>query len=412
MKTDMIRIGNKVYCTALMMLCLIAFFSCVQVDVCSDSKHAHLGEVVVSYQWPENIGEERPDSMLALVNRVVNNHYVGYVTDSETSEGGRYIFGKMYDEADSRLQVREGEYRMFAFNHDPAIYNFDGLHEAEGESLNAVDMNDLAVAYVGRDCDKKSWRDDFNPGLQYIASDIKPIYYAVYPNPNNAVVDSTQKYSFGVRVGESVNVLLEPRKATQDITFSLPIYAESLVTIDSIIAEVSGIPHKMMLRSGKLDIDTVYRMLFQFDVNESCVMPDTVLKINEGGTWVDKAFALYNYQSTISVTGLVSNKDPKAGFGAGILQLCVYASCDNGNGDKEEFVSFARINLYNTLTQTPLVVKIDDAKEGIYFIKNTGENPNMPYSSTLCVPDTLLFMHDGAMLQTNEDDSKDSWEIL
>ena len=412
MKTEMIRIYNKVYRTALMLLCLIAFFSCVQVDVCSDNKHAHLGEVVVSYQWPENIGEERPDSMLALVNRVVNNHYVGYVTDAETSEGGRYIFGKMYDEADSRLQVREGEYRMFAFNHNPAIYNFEGLHETEDESINALDMSGLAVTYVGRDCDKKGWRDDLNPGLQYIASDIKPIYYAIYPNPSEAKVDSTQKYSFGVRVGESVNVLLEPQKATQDITFSLPIYAESQVTIDSIIAEVSGIPHKMMLRSGKLDIDTVYRMLFQFDVNEDCAQLDTILNIDEGGAFVEKAFSLCEYLSTISVTGLVSNKNPKAGFGAGILQLCVYASCDNENGGKEEFSSYARINLYNTLTQTPLVVKIDDVKEGTYFIKNSGENPNMPYSNTLCIPDTLLFMHNGSMSQTNEDGSKDSWEIL
>ena len=408
MKTDMIRIVNKVYCTALMMLCLTAFFSCVQVDVCSDDKHAHLGEVVVSYQWSENIGDARPDSMLALVNRVVNNHYVGYVTDAETSEGGSYLFGKMYDDADSRLKVREGEYRMFAFNHDPAVYDFKGMNEAEN---GTIDMNDLAVAYVGGDCDKKNWRDDFNPGLQYIASDIKPIYYAVYPNPNKAVVDSTQEYTFGVRLGESAKVLLEPQRATQDISFSLPIYAEGGVTIDSVVAEISGIPHKMMLRSGKLDIDTVYRMLFQFGANEDYVKQDTILKISEGGALVEKAFSLCEYQSTISVTGLVPNKDPKAGFGAGILQLCVYASSNDSEGNKEEFASYARINLYNTLTQNPLVVKIDDAKEGTYFIKNSGENPNMPYSNMLCIPDTLMFMHNGVMLQTNIDGLKDSWEI-
>jgi hypothetical protein len=412
MKTDMVRIGDKIYRTALMMLCLTAFISCVQVDVCSDDKHTHLGEVVVSYQWPDNVGDERPDSMLALVNRVVNNHYIGYVTDAETSEGGRYIFGKMYDEEDNRLQVREGEYRMFAFNHDPAVYNFNGLNETEDtDLLNTMDMNDLEVAYVGCECDRKGWRDDLNPGLKYISSNFKPIYYAIYPNPNKAEVDSTQEYTFGVRVGESAKVLLEPQRATQDITFSLPLYAESQVTIDSIVAEVSGIPHKMMLRSGKLDIDTVYRMLFLFDVDENYVRQDTILKINEGGACVDKAFVLCNYQATISVTGLIPNKDPKAGFGAGILQLCVYANSDNGNGDKEELTSYARINLYNTLTEAPLVVEIDEEKGGSYFIKNSGENPNMPYSNTLCIPDTLMFMHDGTLLQTNIDGLKDSWEI-
>ena len=170
MKSNLLRTYSKVYRAALMLLCVVSLFSCVKVDLCMEDNHTHTGDVKIFYHWPEDISEEqRPDSMLALVNRVINTHRIGYVTDAETSIGGRYRFGKVYDDAmvettpadQQPLKAGAGEYQVFAFNNDitdihnstgangVVDYRFDNLKEfGDGEHISTVSIRDLGIAYV------------------------------------------------------------------------------------------------------------------------------------------------------------------------------------------------------------------------------------------------------------------------
>ena len=136
-KTDYIY--NKVCSTALMMLCCVAFFSCTKVDVCRDRTHSHLGKISLFYDWANaNIADSPlPESMLVLVNQVVNSHRIGYVTDSTGSKGIGYRFGKMSDNiVDTELMASAGDYSVYAFNNDVdakgAMFRFDNL-EAYGD---------------------------------------------------------------------------------------------------------------------------------------------------------------------------------------------------------------------------------------------------------------------------------------
>ena len=373
----------------------------------------HTGTVKIVYHWPENIGDERPDSMLALVNRMVHPHHIGYVTGAVTSDGGRYRFGEVSAEAaaDGSLVVEAGKYQIIAFNNDIVDadkgdvkdYNFFNLSEfGDGQNQEVVGVRDLGISYVGRDLSAprlelygKDWQDT-NPYSNYIASDSKPIYFAV----NKGDEDAYERI-YDVHVGQETVVNVYPRKITQDITFSFPVYAEKgQVAVDSIIAEISGIPHKMMLYSGALDIDSTYKMLFKIDVDTNAVAQHTT--VNLGGE--DKEVTKWECLSTVSVMGLVSNKDPKDCTGAGILQLCVYASTVNADGEKEAMTpQYARINLYNTIQAAKLVV--EDPLNGIYI-----QNPDLESGATLRLDSSLVVVRDG--LQSSDNNSTDSWTIF
>lgn len=422
MKIDTNHILNKVCSTACMMLCYVAFFSCARVDLCENGNHTHLGSVSVVYDWTEIADSVRPDSILLLVNRVKDSRRVGYVTGSESSVGGRYRFGKMYDNAetgiyDESLQVLAGDYVTYAFNSDvdkkDKIYRFEYLNEyADGKYLGEVNMGHIAIAYVGRELSEMRAKgylcsEDWytvNPGLDYITTGIAPIYYAT--NERN---DSNQVFTFGVQVGKESKVTLTPKKVTQDITFSFPVYTEKQIVIDSVIAEISGIPHKMTLKSGELYIDTIYKMLFKMEVNAEKEM----LAANAA----DGAYAKYECTSTISVLGLLPNKKAGGCVGAGILQVCLYASMDNGEGVMERLApQYGWIDLHNTIKKANLVIKkerTDNPKEK-YYVQNPRESQGVPYNDSLRIEDSrLIFAVNGLVAETkSKDESVDYWVVF
>ena len=419
MKFDTNHILNKVYSTACLMLCYVAFFSCARVDLCESKVHTHLGNVSVVYDWKEIADSLRPDSMLLLVNRVKDSHHVGYVTGPESSVGGRYRFGKMSTEGES-LQVFAGDYVVYAFNSDvdkkDKIYRFEYLDEyADGQHLGEVSMNHIAIAYVGRELSEMRakgylYSEDWytvNPGVDYITSGIAPIYYAT--NERN---DSTQVFTFGVQVGKESKVTLSPKKMTQDVTFSFPVYAEKQVVIDSVIAEISGVPHKMNLKSGELYIDTIYKMLFKMEVDAENA-EDEMFAVNAA----DDAYAKYECRSTISVLGLLPNKKAGGCVGAGILQVCLYASMDNGEGVMESMnPQYAWIDLHNTIKKANLVIKKErtDKPKEKYYIQNPREAQGVPYNDSLRIEDSrLIFAADGLVVETkSKDESVDSWVVF
>ena len=410
---------------ALILLCMASLFSCVKVDLCMDTEHRHAGNIKIVYHWPED-GHEHPDSMLALVNRIVNTRRVGYVTGAETSVGGRYRFGEVYssdDATDSHpLMVGAGEYQIFAFNNDVADinkggagvndvadYRFDNLSEySDGQHIGTVGIRDLAISYVGREridpqlyLYGKDWVDFNDYDTKYIATDVRPIYRAI-----NKHDEETQNYTISVEAQQDVEVNLYPQKITQDITFSFPIYTDSQVCVDSIIAEISGIPYKMMLYTGVLSTDSTYKMLFKMDVDKENTKT-TTLSIIEGNDTIDKPFIQFECMSTISVMGLIANSDTTDHIGPGILQLCIYAHAFNDDGEKKEKTQYAKIRLYNTINKANLLIR-DDLGQ---IVQNPGTYDELPLTDTLRIDGSRLMLTRDLVLQTSDDDkSIDSWE--
>ena len=415
MKINAFHIHNKACSTALMMLCCMVFFSCVKVDLCEESSHEHLSDIKLIYHWPDSItNDERPDSMFAFFNRFTSAYRIGYITDSETSVGGHYLFGKINslfitDSADQQsLKAYPGEYRALAFNKD-AMENTEDYHfEIFGNffnenSLTQSDFRNLYISYVAHEITDsclypygKNW-STANPEYKYISTNIKPIYLA--ENRYNEDIQS-YKQTFNVQKDSKSEIHLYPQKITQDITISFPIYTEfienldsnSLLRVDSIIAEISGIPHKMCIDDRTLMVDTIYKMLFKMDVNTLNVEKEEI-EIDS----VKKTFSKWECTSTISVMGLLTNVK-ETNYGAGILQLCIYL----GNR-----VYKAKINMRTIIEDANLVIEDEFGRK----VQNPGIYPERPFNSILRIDESFLIItHDFVLNTLNSGSSLDSWQ--
>ena len=413
--------------TTLIMLCVVSLFSCVKVDLCAEAEHPHTGNIKIVYHWPED-GNEHPDSMLVLANRIINTRRVGYITGKETSIGGRYRFGKVYRNEEVNaidiypLIVSAGEYQIFAFNHDIVDtkqnghglkggpdYRVEGLDEYSSEQhFASVGIRDIGISYIGRSLKdpllnryNKDWIEAFNDYAKYIATDIKPIYRAI-----NYHDEASQEYTVSVRANENKEVNLSPQKVTQDITISFPMYTDEEVTIDSIVAEISGIPRKMMVYTGVIVADTTYKMLFPIKIDQTNTKKAT-LKVEENGKVVKKEYTQTECVGDISVIGLLANQDPKHRTGAGILVLCIYAKTTNEVGVVKTKTQYAKINLYNTIREAHLLIKNEQGE----IMQNPGTDPDKPCINTLRIDDSQLILTRDLILQTSDDDVLgDSWE--
>ena len=421
MKIDTNHILNKVYSTACLMLCYVAFFSCVGIDMYEgeSEQSRNMGYIELVYHWPEGMSDgECPDSMLALVNRSAIKHRIGYVTGTETSVGGRFHFGKLL-KTDS-LMVTAGDYRVFAFNNNlvsvaedsldentVADFRFENLEEFLSEELQEeIKVSDLCISYVAHDVAEpygKDWQGkDGNRYSKFVANIPRGLYCA-----ENRFDESAKSYTFNVQNNGKTVVDLYPEKLTQDITISFPVYTEYVdrlsadeqLYVDSIIAEISGIPHKMLIRNRTLMVDTTYKMVFKMDVDKKNT------ERTELPTLPNKVFQKNECSATISVLGLLPNADgPDYSIGAGILQLCIYTHLES-NRVCESRAKYAKINMYNTINDANLVIKAEGR-----IVQNPGTYPELPFSDTLRIENSFLAItRDFVLESVNDENSLDSW---
>jgi hypothetical protein len=307
------------------------------------------------------------------------------------------------------LMASAGDYSVYAFNNDVdakgAMFRFDNLEAySDGQHLGVVGIQDLTMSYVGYklgeiDSYGKEWVS-INPGFDYISTGVKPIYLAT----NNSRT-SAKEHTFSVHEGSETRIHVYPRKITQDITFSIPVYVERVdedncVSVDSVIAEVSGIPYKLKPYSGELNVDKICKLLFKMDtvcVGEECTIGDEL-----------KTFLKYDYKSTISVTGLLANKNDEGRVGAGILQLCLYAHNVKDGETIDMAPRYACINLYHTLDSANLVIEKEDSLDSrkSYFVRGTDKG-------TLDIKNGLM-LTDEELMQYPQDGnaSGDSWFVF
>ena len=441
----------KVCCRALVAGCALLMVACVKVDVCMEEYHPHTGILAVSYDWDWSgiAVDERPDSMLVFANRIVNTWRCGFITSGEGTNaegiGGRYRFGAIYKDRTSvpipgdsdiseekpedsvegeeppvvgqehsaapndTFHVRAGDFQLLAINSEHMIHN-DGqsvedfrIEMVEEYENNQLGIRDLAIAYVERDLKSdqslsiydKDWID-FNRYAKYIASEIKPIYRATIQRE-----EGSQEFTKAVRSNSVVPVTLYPEKITQDVTVSFPVIGEEGVVVDSMIAEISGIPHKMKIYSGELLTDKTLKMLFRIPTPE--LQRDTTINILiEDKEETVKAW-VSDFEETISVMGLMRNNDKSYTTGAGIMQLCVYAhTTDRETNKTKSKTIYAKVNLFNTIKRAQLLKRTDSdaivqaAKKGV-----------------LRIEDSFLIITRDLLIQTSDDDiSIDTWKEM
>lgn len=345
------RMRNWMATPFILLVTVIIAASCTDVDLCYEGQHPHIAGINLLYEWPDAVKKDtlpRPDSMLVIACRVVNNWRCCFVSTSlDKNNTGRYLYndpdtlvgdslGSLTDtlaHANATFLVRSGEYVLATASYFDERSAFTLVDMDSFEHNSAVSYKDLYAVY--KPCAltdsrlnrySKGWIDR-NPYSHYIADSHTPIFY-----------DSEKIISLWDN--KTREVVMHPKKISQNILFKFDIKKQN-VYIDSVIAEISGICERMNLYTRQINSNKTYKAMFT---------------PQEETSTLSVANALAHFSGEISVTGLVAGKGTDLTTGAGILQLAIHTYIFDAAGIKRTKTLHAGINLYNTITKWGKVI--------------------------------------------------------
>lgn len=362
-----------------------AFAACsTEVELCEENLHPHYASVKYDYDWQSNT--QKPDSMYVIAYRVINYWKSAVVVDTET-KFGHYLFnapplieedggeeplpddtpaedgdgtlpddtpaedgGQTDTEQDEEpkeennsidvFRIKEGTYKFITFNMDTTELKYDDVIRYMTSDANDLKLQDLYVEYKNYSKESKElnyilkgW-DDYNPYANYIQPNMRPVYFDTIPARTI--------------VGKDVKTLtFKPNPLTQNIDIYFDIKKDISNTkfiIDSVVAEVSGVPSKINLSNGYIDITKTYKMMFHTKLTDS---NGNLIEDTE----TNKAVSCY---ANINVASIVQSISETVRTGPGIMQVVIYTHAKDGNETYYKVIQ-GKINLFNTLENADLI---------------------------------------------------------
>lgn len=352
------------------LLTLTLCLSCTDAELCYQPNHPHRADAKFSFDWGSY--QEIPDSMLVICNRVVNLWKAAAVVNSQTNIG-HFIFnaprvpasetpapptegeetdtpteGEETDtpaegeETDTpappatraatsspesdRFSLPVGTYKFVAISCDTTELDYTNVYKFLNDNTGMV-LQDVDVSYKtygirdkGYRGFRPGWEDNNNYGARYMQPDVFPLFYdTIAPRDLN--------------LGETMRCHFTPKALTQNIDVYLTVKKKSEknpFTIDSVQAELAGIPISLNLSTGYLDITKTAKLPFRMDRyvdgQKLEVVKDSEGKIVSSGDTHESTEI--ECHGNIDCTGIVYNADPEALSGPGIMQLAIYLTIE------------------------------------------------------------------------------------
>lgn len=401
----------------------VMFTACgTDMELCGKTEHPHSGQVSFMYDW--RTYTNLPDSMYLVSYRSTNSFKSALVlcADSNKVAVGRFLFNRpvftssivtptdttvndsvVVDEglldgevAEAKTRAAEqsdvwdglmktGIYKFISFNVDTAQVVCNSITDFVTDN---AESDDLWVEYktVTKDAEvldslMPEWKD-YNAYSDYVLPWLNPIYYTAQRK----------------LVSEGVNeVIFMPSRVTQllNIRFNISKSGSKKVpfVVDSVKAEISGVPTRINIANGYMDISKTQKMLLDVDFIDA--KGNT---IDEDGIEIsDSAKSTYlRCQSKINVPTIVNAESSAMTTGPGIMQLIIYTHLE---GQAKSNVIQTKINLYNTLRKANLYTYVDEHR----YVKRRIGGTTLSISANLTI--------DGKKLSENGDNSGglDQW---
>ena len=445
------RLNDNILRMAAAALSAMAMASCtVDVDLCSDPIHPHSAEVAYSFDFGGVEGA--PDTMIVVANRVVNRR-ISAMNVSTATGSGRFIVGELpavpvapgqgdgegetpggdgeevtpgggedtpdggeatpggEDETPggeeetpggegetpseggdapgseelSEFRLPVGTYRFLTFNMDSTEYIYTDVVKFLAGS-DSVAMGDLYIeyrSYPKNDPDLRGtipdWQD-YNPYAGYIQPDLRPLFVAT------AGADLAH--------GQRRQCRFAPRVTSQlvDVYFDITKYEGGTpFIVDSVVAEISGLPYRVNLVNGNLDIRRTNKMMFRMGL------------VDAGGNPQPDTYAATSAtcHASISVPGIVPGSSTDVNTGPGIMQVMIFMHSENPDDPSEPLHKMVqgKINLFNTLREARLTDYTDDMR----FVRRTCDHGELDINAPLII--------DGDAIQESPDNDGglDAW---
>lgn len=373
-------------CAAISMLGLA---SCnTDVDLCYQGPHPHTTPVAFSFDWSRT--NLKPDSMYVIANKIIKNRLYTMAVSS-TSKSGHFIYKDDYT-TDSTQQeklnlfpLNSGEYKFFAFALDGTELKYDNVNEfVYGNNANER-ISDIYLEYKTYEKGAPELKsrvanwDDYNPYANYIQTNVTPVCF-----------DSIPLTTIDGRARQSIE--FTPRKLSQNIDIYFDITKDVSkygFVVDSVIAEISGIPLAINLGNGYIDITRTAKMLF-----------DVGLEDSKGNAISDsRNNSRLRAHANIDVTSIVANKSAGEKTGPGIMQLIIYTHATDNDGNLRQKRLQGKINIFNTLAEANIIEIVNEGKNA----KRHREH------ATLNIKTTLVLEGEHIVDTPTDDNGIDQW---
>lgn len=376
-----------------------------EVELCSGD-HPHHTYVDIEFEWDEAYQDQYPDSMIIMAIRPVNYFETIFRTTSNASDNVGYL---LYPESErypltdtdngentenngdteetipgtengvneetqvplrieenssegitqtpiqenSKIWLRGGEWRMMAYSGDAKSV---GVLMPDDPHMGIEKFDSLRLAYRTYDKDAPEvkqyveyWTDK-NPYGKYVIGGVLPVYSCLIETVNIEIALHGERRT---------KVVFRPQKITQEITVNFELDKDSGIVVDSVVAELSGIPQTISLGNKKVDHLKTNKVFFK-------PVYDPEGKMTSADSARTETLAC---SGTIDVPGIVKAGSADNTIGPGILQMVAFLH-EKRTSDNKVINRAVRsiINLYDLLTETPSLVWDLDTKA--YYIKS------------------------------------------
>lgn len=388
---------------------LLLFTACAEVKLCdtTEEEHPHVTWLSLSYNLANmNDGAtlNRVDSMVVIAYRVVgqwrtllktniegrgnfisatsltttnttdtvsntttDQEAVKALTDDTTDSGTAVVRpqpGVPTANDTTAFCIKPGDYRFYSISYDTTEVDYRNFFEYMvnvGETAHTRPA-DLYAVYKQHEPNSPLLReklidwDDYNAYANYIQPDIAPVYFG-----------KTEVMTMEKDAKNPIRVDITPANELQqvDVNFSIAKdVSTSLFVVDSVWMDISGIPYRISIETGHLDISYTSKAMKKMTITNSSG--------SEGDKWDN---TLLKCSATLYTNGIVRPYDSEEGkgdakdriFGPGLLQAIIFTHSNEqiGTTGKLKGKRFqCMVNLYDALTASPSIISSDD---GTYY---------------------------------------------
>lgn len=423
---------KELFLHLMLLFCLLVLGACTAVELCDEPEHPHRTGVRFNYDWSNTrngkLAHEEPDSMYIIAKRIVGSWKCEVKVNSQDGSGW-YVWNApdrritTYEEPDEteenndstitaevdttgieedasepkthtveveeelpgvdmatdEFQLRPGTFKFVTFNRDTTelIYReVDSYVRAAETDTTLRDLNVEYKRYAYSDPKLRGtvdyWKDynTYGDNKNYIQPDITPIYYDTIA-PCDIKKNAAEQFTFKPHLlSQNIDIRFHIRKKVDVEPF----------IIDSIYADIAGIPYKVNLSNDFIDISTTCKMMFQAHLE------------NENGSQVqDTETNTYLLcHGNIDVLSIVNAPDSIVGRGPGIMQVMVFIH------DRQPIRG--KINLYHTIYRANLY---DITEDGLYA-RRRKEYGVLEIDSNLVIDENFII--------SSDDDGLERWQ--
>ena len=332
---------------------VVLLVACTQTELCEETEHPHRISTMFSFNWVNATSDEYvhtvPDTMNVLAKRIVGTWKCLIQLDSYKAEG-YYLWNapeELPEGKTTEFRLRSGIYKLLAFNRDDKEFIYTDIDNYIRTDDGDKQVSDLNIEYKRYSYDDPElrgtisyWKDYNNYGgsANYIQPDITPIYY-----------DSITP----IRVDDQdlSNYVFKPNLLSQNIDVKFHIHKKVDVVpfiIDSVYTEISGIPCRVNLANGYIDVTETCKMLYKNHFRDA-----TGKRIKD----TNKNTEL-ECHGTIDVLSVVNAPDEKVTYGPGILQVMIFVK-------NRSMPIRGKVNLYYPIRRANLYELTEDGLHAI-----------------------------------------------